>query len=158
MSRSVLPLARGQWVFQLLGSSVGVTAALLLAGSGALGLANPLYIPLGLLGLVMFGMVFVGCVRALASDGLAFTDDGFTYAGRAFRWADIAEFTRVGLIGKSHVRIVFAPGTALDWELRLAEACGKVGFYHPATHLPIKGFDTGGEPLDKILTARLDPR
>lgn len=158
MSTSVLPLARTHWLFQLIGSSVAITAALLLGAAGVLGLANPLYVPLALVGLAMFGTVFLASVRALATDGLVLGEDGFTYSGRRYPWSQIATFTPVGLFGKSHVRIVFRPDAELSNGQRFAEQCGRFGFYHPATHIPIKGFRTGGEPLVGVLSGRLHNR
>ena len=149
---SVLPLARGQWLFQLFGSSVAVTAAVLLTGAAIAGLASALYAILGLVGVLMFGTVFVGSVRALATDGLVLRADGFSHAGRWYPRPDIAEFVPVGIFAKSHVRIVFAPGAGLSAEQKLAQACAKVGFYHPASHIPVKGYDTGEVPLQRVLT------
>ena len=155
MNSSVLPLARGHWLFQLIGSSVAITAALLLGAAGALRLTSPLYVPLALVGLAMFGTVFVASVRALATEGLVLGENGFSYSGRTHPWSAVADFTPVGLFGTSHVRIVFRPDAAVDRQLQLAGLCGRFGFYHPATHIPIRGFHTHGEPLAAILRGRL---
>ncbi|MDY6996971.1 MAG: hypothetical protein SW019_10265 [Actinomycetota bacterium] len=158
MSTSVLPLARAFWLFQLAGASVGVTAALVLLGAAATGLASPLYLLLAVAGLVLFGMVFVATVRVLATDGLTLHRDGFGYGGRQYRWSQIAEFTPVGFVAKSHVRIAFRPDADLDGTVRLAQTCGRFGFYHPAAHLPVKGFATDGRPLAAVLNERLNSR
>ncbi|MBX7431156.1 hypothetical protein JDV09_03385 [Mycobacterium sp. Y57] len=152
METSLLPLARSRWIFQLIASSVALSVSLILAAAALSGIANPLYLALAIVSALMFGTVFVGCVRTLATSGLTLSDAGFRYAGRFYPRSDIAGFTPVGMFGKSHVRILFVPGATLDWEEKLAETTAKIGFYHPASHIPIKGFETGGVPLEKVLT------
>ncbi|MEC9322893.1 MAG: hypothetical protein VYB90_03585 [Actinomycetota bacterium] len=158
MSTTVVPLARSHWLFQLVGSSVAITAALLLGGAAVAGVTGLVYLPLVLVALAMFGTVFVAAVQALATDGLVLGEHGFTHAGRDYRWADVAEFTPVGFLAKSHVRIVFRPGAEPAFRCRLAQQLGRVGFFDPATHVPIRGYRTGGESLAWVLRQRLNSR
>ena len=158
MSTTVLPLARSHWLFQLAGSSVAITAALLLGGAAVAGVAGLVYLPLAVVALALFGTVFVAAVQALATDGLVLGERGFTHAGREYRWADVAEFTPVGFLAKSHVRIVFRPDAQPGFRCRLAHQLGRVGVFDPATHIPIRGYRTGGESLATVLHHRLNSR
>lgn len=158
MSTTVLPLARSHWLFQLVGSSVAITAALLLGGAAVAGVAGLVYLPLAVVALALFGTVFVAAVHALATDGLVLGERGFTHAGREYRWADVAEFTPVGFLAKSHVRITFRPDAQPGFRCRLAHQLGRVGVFDPATHIPIRGYRTGGESLATVLHHRLNSR
>ena len=158
MSTTVLPLARSHWLFQLAGSSVAITAALLLGAAVVANVASLVYLPLAVVALALFGAVFTAAVQALATDGLVLGEQGFTHAGRDYRWAHVAEFTPVGFLAKSHVRIVFRPGAEPAFRCRLAQQLGRVGFFDPATHVPIRGYRTGGESLAWVLRQRLNSR
>ena len=158
MSTTVLPLARSHWLFQLAGSSVAITAALLLGAAVVANVASLVYLPLAVVALALFGTVFVAAVQALATDGLVLGERGFTHAGREYRWADVAEFTPVGFLAKSHVRIVFRPDAQPGFRCRLAHQLGRVGVFDPATHIPIRGYRTGGESLATVLHHRLNSR
>lgn len=153
-----MPLARSHWLFQLVGSSVAITAALLLGGAAVAGVTGLVYLPPALVALAMFGTVFVAAVQALATDGLVLGEQGFTHAGRDYRWADVAEFTPVGFLAKSHGRIVFRPDAEPGFRCRLAQQLGRVGFFDPVTHVPIRGYRTGGESLASVLRQRLNSR
>ena len=158
MSTTVLPLVRSHWLFQLVGSSVAITAALLLGAAVVANVASLVYLPLAVVALALFGTVFVAAVQALATDGLVLGERGFTHAGREYRWADVAEFTPVGFLAKSHVRIVFRPDAQPGFRCRLAHQLGRVGVFDPATHIPIRGYRTGGESLATVLHHRLNSR
>jgi len=158
VSTTVLPLARSHWLFQLAGSSVAITAALLLGAAVVANVASLVYLPLAVVALALFGTVFVAAVQALATDGLVLGERGFTHAGREYRWADVAEFTPVGFLAKSHVRIVFRPDAQPGFRCRLAHQLGRVGVFDPATHIPIRGYRTGGESLATVLHHRLNSR
>ena len=158
MSTTVLPLARSHWLFQLVGSSVAITAALLLGAAVVANVASLVYLPLAVVALALFGTVFVAAAQALATDGLVLGERGFTHAGREYRWADVAEFTPVGFLAKSHVRIMFRPDAQPGFRCRLAHQLGRVGVFDPATHIPIRGYRTGGESLATVLHHRLNSR
>lgn len=158
MSPTVLPLARSHWLFQLVGSSVAITAALLLGAAVVANVASLVFLPLAVVALAMFGTVFAAAVQALATEGLALGEQGLTYAGRHYRWAEIAEFKPVGFLAKSHVRIVFRPDAEPGLRGRLAQQLGRVGFFDPVTHIPIRGYRTGGESLAAVLHDRLNSR
>ena len=158
MSTTVLPLARSHWLFQLAGSSVAITAALLLGAAVVANVASLVYLPLAVVAVALFGTVFVAAVQALATDGLVLGERGFTHAGREYRWADVAEFTPVGFLAKSHVRIMFRPDAQPGFRCRLAHQLGRVGVFDPATHIPIRGYRTGGESLATVLHHRLNSR
>jgi len=158
VSTTVLPLARSHWLFQLAGSSVAITAALLLGAAVVANVASLVYLPLAVVALALFGAVFTAAVQALATDGLVLGEQGFTHAGRDYRWSDVAEFTPVGFLAKSHVRIVFRPDVEPGFRCRLAHQLGRVGVFDPATHIPLRGYRTGGESLASVLRQRLNSR
>lgn len=150
MNNRVLPLARPHWLFQLIGSSVALAICAATIALNVVDPFRPFYVTVGAAGMLMFGRVFISSAEALSTKGLKLTDRGFTYDGRSYPWSDIAGFAPAGLFAKTHVRIVFAPGADLSWKLKLADTV-KGAYYHPATHIPIKGYQTDGVPLAEIL-------
>lgn len=158
MSTSILPLARAYWLSQLAASAVAVTAALLLGGAAVTGIAGLIYLPLAVVALAMFGTVFVATVQALATEGLVLREDGFSHCGRDYLFADVADCVPVGFLAKSHVRIVFRPDAEPGLRCRLTEQLGRLGFFDPVTHIPIRGYRTGRDSLTVALRQRLNSR
>jgi len=158
VSTTVLPLARSYWLFQLAGSSVAVTAALLLGGAAAAGVAGVVYLPLAVVALAMFATMFAAAVQALATDGLVLHRERFSYGGRDYRFCDIADFVPVGFLAKSHVRIVFRPDAEVGLRCRVAQQLGRFGFFDPVTHVPVRGYRTGTESLSAVLHRHLPDR
>lgn len=153
MDELLLPVARPHWIFQVVGSSIFLLMGVVLVFTALSGSGSPRNGWIGVACMVMFGTVLIGSVRGLLSPGLQLTSRGFTYGAHAFVWSDIAGFRPVGIFKKTHVKIQFVSDAVLPWNVRAAILAAKIGFYAPTTHLPVKGFVTGDEPLDAILTA-----
>lgn len=148
MSAVVLPAVRAHWVLQIVVSGFAVLMGLFLIVTWA----SPLNIVLGVLCVAIFGGTLVGSVRGMRSSGLQLSKQGLTYGSHTFAWSDITGFRPIGLLGKTHVRIQFAPEADLPRNVELAVRAGKFGFNAPSIHIPVKAFDTDGKPLDQLLT------
>lgn len=151
MAETVLPAVRSHWITQMVVSSLMIALGLFLLITST----SSLNVGLGGACVVIFGLILVTSVQGLRSPGLILKGDGLIHGRHSFPRADIAGFQPVGTFGKTHVRIHFAPGADLPSGLKPAIMAGRIGFFHPANHIPIKAIATGGKPLETVLTGWL---
>jgi hypothetical protein len=106
---------------------------------------------IGTLVALLFGAVLVQEVRALRSPGLRLTTDGYEVNGRRRAWADVAEIQLVGTAYfTSHIVVKYVPGTQLSRGEKVSEALRWLGYF-PPTYIARSRFNTGGQPLERIL-------